>query len=748
MKVLEFREQADLERLQPEWERILRQSVSDTIFLTGEWVNAWWVSYGNAGDLRILAAVDEEGAMRGIAPLRLQTQSRSGQTRQALVFIGDRTNDSDYLDFMIEQGWEPQVLEAFHQYCIKQSPEDSILALNEIPATSPNLPLLKLLAERDGMLWYEIDVPCGTVRLPETWEAYLGMLRPRFRTKVRSVLRNLEKCADVTFGFCENAEQLDRLLPALFDLHTRRWALDGKPGVFVQNGKCDFYRTLTRALLNCNRLRFSWLAWKGRILACQYGFVYNGTYSQLQEGFEPAAEHWNCGVGLRAWSIRKLIEEGVREYDFLGGIGRHKTDWGAEVKYSKQIVMAPYNWKNLVFVRGQEWAEQTKERLKKAAPAKVLGAYKARQERRRPTAGLIDEIAGPQLPARDWRRNVIANGYFNFGFPAIMRRLRDRYQVLPSRAGRLPGFSLIRRTHPSARILYYHRVNDDRDPFFPAISSSLFEQEMKHLARHYKVVSMPELIKHLAGGPAEPVVAITFDDGYRDNYENAFPILQRYGLPATIFVTTGTMDYDDPIWFEQMAHALKKTTLEHLDLEIDIPRRFLLRTESERLSANNRIFGLLRELPDTERKEWLLRILRQLAVTDDGERRGKMLTWDQARYMSTRGVGFGGHTVNHPFLSRLTRENACWETSECKRRIEAELQLPVECFAYPNGREKDLGPWTDEAIQSAGYRSAVTTIWGMNYPSTDRIRLKRGGPWEETQALFSYKLDWYQLVDG
>jgi CelD/BcsL family acetyltransferase involved in cellulose biosynthesis len=108
----------------------------------------------------------------------------------------------------------------------------------------------------------------------------------------------------------------------LFDLHTRRWAADGKPGVFNREGKRDFYNALSPALLNCNRLRFSWLEWNGRILACQYGFVYQGVYCHLQEGYEPAAAHWNCGVGLRAWSIRKMIEEGVREYDFLGGMGR------------------------------------------------------------------------------------------------------------------------------------------------------------------------------------------------------------------------------------------------------------------------------------------------------------------------------------------------------------------------------------------------------------------------------------------
>jgi peptidoglycan/xylan/chitin deacetylase (PgdA/CDA1 family) len=267
------------------------------------------------------------------------------------------------------------------------------------------------------------------------------------------------------------------------------------------------------------------------------------------------------------------------------------------------------------------------------------------------------------------------------------------------------------------------------------------------LARHYKVVPMPEVIRHLDDGPSQTVVAVTFDDGYRDNYENAFPILRRYGLPATVFLTTGTIDHDEPIWFEQLALAVKKTSREHIDLEIDIPRRFFLRTGAERLGTNDGIFAALRDLSDVERREWLPRIYEQLGVGDDSERRGKMLTWDQVRTMNAGGIHFGGHTVTHPFLSRLTRDNAFWEASECKRRIEYELQCPVECFAYPNGREQDVGPWGGEVIRTAGYRAAVTTIWGMNYGSTDNMLLKRGGPWEETQALFAHKLDWYQLTD-
>ena len=125
-----------------------------------------------------------------------------------------------------------------------------------------------------------------------------------------------------------------------------------------------------------------------------------------------------------------------------------------------------------------------------------------------------------------------------------------------------------------------------------------------------------------------------------------------------------------------------------------------------------------------------------------------MLSWDQVRLMKTHGIDFGGHTVTHPFISRMTNEQVVWEVSECKRRIEEELQQPVDHFAYPSGREEDFGKWNKQVVRSAGYRSAVTTIWGMNYRSTDPMELRRGGPWEESVAQFAYKLDWYQLVNG
>src|SRR5262249_32623871 len=158
-----------------------------------------------------------------------------------LCFVGDGSYDSDYLDFITAAGYEKQVVEAFHAHLQEELKRGMVLLLHEIPETSPHLPLLQELAESRRLAWKTEDVPCATVRLPDNWDDYVQALQSRFRTKVRSVLRNLEGRPEVRFYFCDDASQLERLLPTLFDLHTRRWAEEGKPGVFGGDKKREFY---------------------------------------------------------------------------------------------------------------------------------------------------------------------------------------------------------------------------------------------------------------------------------------------------------------------------------------------------------------------------------------------------------------------------------------------------------------------------------------------------------------------------
>jgi peptidoglycan/xylan/chitin deacetylase (PgdA/CDA1 family)/CelD/BcsL family acetyltransferase involved in cellulose biosynthesis len=738
MKVIEIRQEAELAGLRDAWNGLLRASGSDTIFLTWEWLTAWWSAYGVPGELRILLFREDSGELVGIAPLRRGNARRYGRVYATLSFIGDGSADSDYLDFIIAAGKEWPVLEALWGRLQKEFVDGVLLELNEVPASSPNLPIVRELACAGKMVWSESDVACGVVSLAASWPDYLKQLAPRFRTKIRSVLRNLEGRENVQFAFCDSPEHVAELLPVLYDLHGRRWATEAKPGVFHWDRKRLFYDALSRLLLERGWLRFSALRWKGRVLACQYGFEYGNSYFQLQEGYEPASEHWNAGVGLRGWTIQRFIERGVRKYDFMGGVGRHKSDWGAETTLSKRLVFGNATAANLLFCRGPEWVVQVRQAIKQAVPQRWIEARDARQERQR------RERAASSAEQGDWKRRVLSTYYYYSGAPFALRPVRDRYRLRTS-----GGIRLEKRHQPSVRIIYYHRINDERDPFFPAMSPAKFEEEVGFIARHYRIVNMSEALRRLSeGGPAEPVVVVTFDDGYADNYHFAYPILERYGIPATVFLTTGSIDSRVPLWFEKLALAVKTSPSESVDLEFNTPRRLSLATEKARLIANDQIYAYLRYLSDSERQDRLDEILRSLRGSDERERMGRMLTWDEIRALHRRGIKFGGHTVTHPFVSRLSPEQARWEAAECKRRIESELQSGVEHFAYPSGREMDFSPWNKEVIQAAGYRAALSTLWGMNYPDTDRMELRRGQPWETSRAAFAAKFDWYQWTDA
>jgi CelD/BcsL family acetyltransferase involved in cellulose biosynthesis/peptidoglycan/xylan/chitin deacetylase (PgdA/CDA1 family) len=743
MKVVELQREEELARMRAAWTQLLERSASKTIFLTWEWVHEWWRAYGTPGELRVWLAYDAQGTLRGIAPLRVRTLTAYTRPYTTLIFLGDGSNDSEYLDVIAEAGCERDVMEAFSARFAAEAQHGTVLRLNEIPATSPNLALIGEMARSRRWLLQESEAPAGTVLLPGNWEDYLRLLKPRFRTKVRSVLNKFESRSDVNFGVAKTVQEVEALLPVLFDLHTRRWVHDGLPGVFGWRQKRDFYHGLSPELLKRDWLRFSWLAWDGKVLACQYGFRYGCTYLHLQEGYEPASEHWNIGIALRAWSIRQYQAEGIREYDFLGGVGRHKLDWGAQVKHSKLISMALPTLRNRIVCRGPEWEARVREAAARAIPGKVMAWRRSRiQQSQKAALGQKTEASA----SGGVLRNLAASFYMRSGMPKLLRPWRERYQLTVSRNGRGHKVQWERRRGASGRILYYHRVNDENDPYFPATTIKTFERQIRFVASHYRVVSLSELVNLLdAGDETGQLVAVTFDDGYQDNCLNAFPVLQRYNVPATIFLTTGSLDSREPLWFERLALAIKTTGREHIDLEIDLPRRFPLGSQAERLAANASIYSLLRVLPDEVRRQWLWEILQRLDARDGGERRDRMLTWDQVRLLHQQRIDFGGHTVNHPFLSRMAPQGVAWEAAECKRRIESELQAPVEHFAYPSGREEDFGMWNTEVVRAAGYRSAVTTIWGVNDGTTDRMALRRGQPWEEEPAMFAWKLDWYQL---
>ena len=291
-------------------------------------------------------------------------------------------------------------------------------------------------------------------------------------------------------------------------------------------------------------------------------------------------------------------------------------------------------------------------------------------------------------------------------------------------------------------VLLYHRVNSDADPYFPGVSTEVFDAQMDYLARNYRVLSLTEILKRIGDGSGiEPyTIAITFDDGYRDNLTHAHPILKKYRLPATLFVATGYIETNRMIWNDRVSWAFKHTSRKEFTLEIANRRlTYSLRSVRERIGSLNLVLETLKAISDSEKSRIADAIVAELN-SDGAEPTRLMLSWGELRQMVEEGWDVGSHTVNHVILTRVNAEIVQDELGESKEILERELQLQISLFAYPNGKPPDFDLSTKDLIRQAGYRAAVTTMGGLNDVSTDPFEMRRRSPWESHLPCFAAKL--------
>jgi len=320
--------------------------------------------------------------------------------------------------------------------------------------------------------------------------------------------------------------------------------------------------------------------------------------------------------------------------------------------------------------------------------------------------------------------------------------------TLIHRAGLAPAASIAAGYLDRGRafpILNYHRVNDEGDPFFPSLPTALFEQQMAFVARAYTVLPVEELVDRMGRGTLpRNALAITFDDGYRDNLTHAAPILARHGLPATVFLATGAIGTGKPLWFDPLALAFKRARLEAWTAPWGgtLP----LHTASDRLRALADVQDRLKRQPDGDRRRSVDDVLRDLELSDLTPLKNLMMTWDDVHALSGLGIRIGAHTVTHPILSRLSEPEAAAEIRGSREAIAAACGSAPRAFAYPNGRAHDYSEAVVRAVREAGFTCAVTTRFGVNTGRTSPYELRRGTPWETDIPTFALKLAGYRLA--
>ncbi len=329
VSVTPLRTVEELRAIRPEWDTLASGACSP--FVTWEWMVCWWEAYGAGRSLEVLC-VRRGRALIGLAPFYLDRCARFGFVAYRVGrFLGDGSHDSDYLDLLSMPGAASTVVRAVVDHLQDRRSEWDAWLFNEIPAASPHLDLLRTLCRSLGEV-DESERPCGVLSLPGDWERYLKTLRPRMRTKIRSLRRNLEERFKVDVQLASTDGQVGAALDSLFTLHQWRWESEDRRGVFRGAEKRRFYRDMARAFFDRGWLRLYSLAVNGRWVAHEFCFEHAGRLYLLQEGYDPAWSAAGVGNVLRAYIVRDCIERGVAEYDFLGGVTEHKLSWGAVAK--------------------------------------------------------------------------------------------------------------------------------------------------------------------------------------------------------------------------------------------------------------------------------------------------------------------------------------------------------------------------------------------------------------------------------
>jgi peptidoglycan/xylan/chitin deacetylase (PgdA/CDA1 family) len=312
---------------------------------------------------------------------------------------------------------------------------------------------------------------------------------------------------------------------------------------------------------------------------------------------------------------------------------------------------------------------------------------------------------------------------------------------------RWSGASLVKRTLDgwSGRpfIVGYHRVVEDfaqaAQDSIPAtlISRAMLERQIEWIGRRFEIVSLDDIESRLNGGGRRrrPAAAITFDDGYADVYEQAFPLLKARGIPAAVFVVSDLIGTMTPPLFDRMHHLLARAWTRWPDpiwrlapLVADRGLDLLRASGGDPAPSEPQLVLriLLETLPQSSLERLAADLVAEVGWDEEVVARHRPLTWEMLREMRSAGITIGSHSRTHPLLTLEDRDRVRAETAGSRRDLEARLDAPVRHFSYPNG-------WFDGRtlgeVEAAGYRCAYTSCHHRD-PGRPLLTLPRVLLWE------------------
>jgi CelD/BcsL family acetyltransferase involved in cellulose biosynthesis len=317
-------------------------------FRSWEWLYSWWRHYGDGRELSLLTVRDAGGQLVGSAPLYLDQSIARGRV---LRFLGSGEVCSDYLTVMSTPEHEDGVAAAVAQWLIRASTGAmrdecrncrwDLLELTGIDAEDGAAAKLAKHFEAEGYPVHRRNgLACWRIDLPQTWEEYLAGLSKSQRKQVRQLDRRMFDAGRASLRIVRSAEQLERGMQILEDLHQRRWRRCGQPGCFASRRFSGFLREAAERLLRTDQLLLMWVELGGRPAAAAIHFTGGDVMHAYQAGMDPDASDESPGALTHIAAIKLALEQRCRAFDFLRGDEPYKAQWRARPRPSVELRVA------------------------------------------------------------------------------------------------------------------------------------------------------------------------------------------------------------------------------------------------------------------------------------------------------------------------------------------------------------------------------------------------------------------------
>ena len=296
---------------------------------------------------------------------------------------------------------------------------------------------------------------------------------------------------------------------------------------------------------------------------------------------------------------------------------------------------------------------------------------------------------------------------------------RELAATVLKRSGVLAILEMLR-SKPGILIVNHHRVGDasttrfDRDVF--SASAEGFEMQLKYFKRYFPIVAGEELEDLVSGRTPlrRTYIAITFDDGYINDFRVSYPILKANNCAGTFFLVPRYVGTSYVPWWDEIAYLVRNSTRSQITLQTPVPITISLAGNRE-----DAIRSVLRHYkrPDNHDGERILQELREQTGCTIPPTGRRFITWEEAREMREAGMAIGSHTQSHGILGQMTPEAQQWELRESRKNIEAAIGGEITTLAYPVGIRGAFDETTEAIARSLGYRMCFSFYGGINTPT-------------------------------